>query len=67
MILQKKYSVYFYCSYILILLYGMFALMVLIGSDWDCSGQPKLDSKLGFPSATAGGNPPFAVCGLRQL
>ena len=32
-----------------------------------CSGQPKLDSKLGFPSATAGGNPPFAVCGLRQL
>jgi len=29
-----------------------------------CSGQPKLDSKLGFPSATAGGNPPFAICGL---
>jgi hypothetical protein len=32
-----------------------------------CSGQPKQDSKLGFSSATAGGNPPFAVCGLRQL
>ena len=34
---------------------------------FECSGQPKQDSKLGFSSATAGGNPPFAVCGLRQL
>jgi len=32
-----------------------------------CSGQQKLDSKLGFSSATAGGKPPFAVWGLRQL
>jgi len=40
MIPRKKYSVYFYCSYILILLYGMFALMVLIGSDWDRIIQP---------------------------
>jgi hypothetical protein len=32
-----------------------------------CSGQPKLDSKLGSFSATSGGNPPLAVCGLRQL
>ena len=40
MIPGKKYSVYFYCSNILILLYGMFALMVLIGSDWDRIIQP---------------------------
>ena len=35
MISQKKYSVYFYFSFILISLYGVFALNVLIESDWD--------------------------------
>ena len=40
MILQKKYSVYFYCSCILVLLYGVFALMVLIRSDWNLIIQP---------------------------
>lgn len=35
MISQKKYSVYFYFSVILIALYGVFALIVLIESDWD--------------------------------
>ena len=35
MISQKKYSVYFYFCFILISLYGVFALNVLIESDWD--------------------------------
>ena len=40
MIFQKKYSVYFYCSLILAVLYGVSALTVLIESDWDQIIQP---------------------------
>ena len=35
MIFQKKYSVYFYLSLILSAMYGVFAFLMLIGSDWD--------------------------------
>ena len=34
MIFQKKYSIYFYISLILIVLYGFFALYVLVSSEW---------------------------------
>ena len=34
MIFQKKYSLYFYISLILIVLYGLFALYVLVSSEW---------------------------------
>ena len=34
MIFQKKYSLYFYISLILIVLYGLFALYVLVSSQW---------------------------------
>jgi hypothetical protein len=33
-IFQKKYSLYFYISLILIVLYGLFALYVLVSSEW---------------------------------
>lgn len=35
MIFHKKYSVYFYTSLILAAMYGVFAFVLLIGSDWD--------------------------------
>ena len=34
MIFQKKYSLYFYISLTLIVLYGLFALYVLVSSEW---------------------------------
>ena len=34
MIFQKKYSIYFYISLILVILYGLFALYVLVSSQW---------------------------------
>lgn len=34
MIFQKKYSIYFYISLIIITLYGLFALYVLVSSQW---------------------------------
>lgn len=34
MIFQKKYSIYFYISLILIVLYGLSALYVLVSSEW---------------------------------
>ena len=34
MIFQKKYSIYFYISSILVVLYGLFALYVLVISQW---------------------------------
>ena len=34
MIFQKKYSIYFYISLIIIILYGLFALYVLVSSQW---------------------------------
>jgi hypothetical protein len=33
-IFQKKYSIYFYISLIIIVLYGLFALYVLVSSQW---------------------------------
>ena len=35
MIFQKKYSIYFYISLIIVILYGLFALYVLVSSQWD--------------------------------
>ena len=35
MIFQKKYSIYFYSSSILVLLYGLFALYVLVSTQWN--------------------------------
>ena len=35
MIFQKKYSIYFYISLIIVTLYGLFALYVLVSSQWD--------------------------------
>ena len=35
MIFQKKYSIYFYISLIIIILYGLFALYALVSSQWD--------------------------------
>ena len=35
MIFQKKYSIYFYISLILVVLYGFFALYALVSSQWD--------------------------------
>ena len=35
MIFQKKYSIYFYISLIIIILYGLFALYALVSSHWD--------------------------------
>ena len=34
MIFQKKYSIYFYISLIIVILYGLFALYVLVSSQW---------------------------------
>ena len=34
MIFQKKYSIYFYISLIIAILYGLFALYVLVSSQW---------------------------------
>ena len=34
MIFQKKYSIYFYISLLIIVLYGLFALYVLVSSQW---------------------------------
>ncbi len=34
MIFQKKYSIYFYISLIIVILYGLFALYVLFSSQW---------------------------------
>jgi len=34
-IFQKKYSIYFYISLIIIILYGLFALYALVSSQWD--------------------------------
>ena len=34
MIFQKKYSIYFYFSLIIVILYGLFALYVLVSSQW---------------------------------
>ena len=34
MIFQKKYSIYFYISFIIVILYGLFALYVLVSSQW---------------------------------
>jgi hypothetical protein len=33
-IFQKKYSIYFYISLIIVILYGLFALYVLVSSQW---------------------------------
>ncbi|MDB2484888.1 hypothetical protein N9Y16_09970 [Gammaproteobacteria bacterium] len=35
MIFQKKYSIYFYISLIILFLYGSFALYTLVSSQWD--------------------------------
>ena len=35
MIFQKKYSIYFYISMILVLLYGVSALYVIVSAQWD--------------------------------
>ena len=35
MIFQKEYSIYFYISLIIIILYGLFALYALVSSQWD--------------------------------
>ena len=35
MIFQKKYSIYFYISLIILVLYGLFALYALVSSQWD--------------------------------
>ena len=35
MIFQKKYSIYFYISLIIMILYGLFALYALVSSQWD--------------------------------
>ncbi|MDA9568421.1 hypothetical protein N9S37_04350 [Gammaproteobacteria bacterium] len=35
MIFQKKYSIYFYISLIILFLYGLFALYTLVSSQWD--------------------------------
>ena len=35
MIFQKKYSIYFYISLIIIVLYALFALYALVSSQWD--------------------------------
>ena len=34
MIFQKKYSIYFYISLSIVILYGLFALYVLVSSQW---------------------------------
>ena len=35
MIFQKKYSIYFYISLIIVVLYGLSALFALVSSQWD--------------------------------